>query len=64
MSKSETNPKFKFRNPKLLFLVLVICILNICACFEFRASKLPLSLAYFLYPLTERFFKSNPIFIC
>jgi len=36
ISKSETNPKFKYQNSKLF--VWNICILGIRACFELRAS--------------------------
>jgi len=38
ISKSETNPKFKSRNPKLFLYVSVIDILDIRACFGFRIS--------------------------
>ncbi|OGP53372.1 MAG: hypothetical protein A2162_06715 [Deltaproteobacteria bacterium RBG_13_52_11b] len=41
ISNPATNPKFKILNA----LVLEICVLNIGACFEFRASDLgPLSI--------------------
>ena len=38
MSESETNPEFKFQKLELSFLLSVICILDIRACFELRIS--------------------------
>src|SRR4030042_3232680 len=62
ISKSETNPKFKFRNSKLLFLVLVICVLNICACFEFRISCFEITSfpLVFLPPTDQKLFQKQP----
>ena len=55
--------KSKFSKLKCLKLFSNIWSFEIVSNFEFRASKLPLSLADFLHPLTKCFFKTDLVLV-